>query len=43
MPFGIWWIKIFFDGLSRGGNSIKKTYDGNKEALLKAVLVPPQK
>ena len=29
-----------FDGLTRGGNSITKTYDGNKELLLKEVLVP---
>ena len=29
-----------FDGLTRGGNPITKTYDGNKELLLKDVLVP---
>ncbi len=29
-----------FDGLTRGGNPITKTYDGNKELLLKEVLVP---
>ena len=29
-----------FDGLTRGGNSITKTYDGNKELLLKEVFVP---
>ncbi len=30
-----------FDGLTRNGNTISKTYNGNKEALLKPVLVPP--
>lgn len=32
-----------FDGLSRGGNPISKTYNGNEEALLKEVMVPPTK
>ncbi|MBK8492940.1 MAG: glycosyl hydrolase family 17 [Saprospirales bacterium] len=30
-----------FEGLSRDGNPISKTYGGNKEALLKEVLAPP--
>jgi len=30
-----------FDGLTRGGNPITKTYAGDKEALMKDVLVPP--
>ncbi len=30
-----------FKGLSRNGNPIVKTYDGDKEALMKDVLVPP--
>ncbi len=30
-----------FVGLSRGGNSISKTYGGDKEALLEDVLAPP--
>ncbi|MEO1655268.1 MAG: glycosyl hydrolase family 17 protein, partial [Bacteroidota bacterium] len=30
-----------FEGLSRDGNSITKTYKGDKEALLEEVLVPP--
>lgn len=30
-----------FDGLTRGGNAIVKTFDGNKEALMKTVLAPP--
>lgn len=30
-----------FDGLTRGGNAIVKTFDGDKEALMKTVLVPP--
>jgi len=33
--------KGVFNGLTRDGNPIIKTYDGNKEALLKDVLVPP--
>lgn len=32
-----------FEGLSRGGNPITKTYDGNREALLEDVLLPPVK
>lgn len=30
-----------FEGLSRNGHSMIKTYDGNKEALMADVLVPP--
>ncbi|WP_298532221.1 glycosyl hydrolase family 17 [uncultured Algibacter sp.] len=30
-----------FNGLTRDGQQIKKTYSGDKEALLKDVLVPP--
>jgi len=30
-----------FDGLSRGGKPITKTFGGDKEALMKTVLVPP--
>ena len=32
-----------FKGLSRGGNPITKTYEGNKEALMKDVFMPPVK
>tara|TARA_R110002073_G_scaffold297764_1_gene464078 strand:- start:7139 stop:8413 length:1275 start_codon:yes stop_codon:yes gene_type:complete len=32
-----------FSGLTRNGNSITKTYEGNKETLMKEVLVPPMK
>jgi len=32
-----------FEGLSRGGNSITKTYNGNEEQLLNEVKVPPVK
>jgi exo-beta-1,3-glucanase (GH17 family) len=32
-----------FKGLTRGGNPITKTYNGNKEELLKEVLVPKTK
>lgn len=35
--------KGVFDGLTRDGNPIKKTYDGNLEALMEDVLVPPTK
>ncbi len=30
-----------FKGLSRNGNPITKTYDGDKDAMMKDVLVPP--
>lgn len=33
--------KGIFEGLTRNGTPITKTYDGDKEALLKDVLVPP--
>lgn len=32
-----------FEGLSRGGNPITKTFDGNLEELLKTVALPPVK
>ena len=32
-----------FDGLTRGGNSISKTYDGNQEELMGKVKLPPTK
>jgi exo-beta-1,3-glucanase (GH17 family) len=32
-----------FEGLERGGNTIGKTYDGDKAALLEAVKLPPTK
>jgi exo-beta-1,3-glucanase (GH17 family) len=32
-----------FKGLSRGGNPITKTYNGNKEGLLQEVALPPSK
>ena len=32
-----------FKGLTRNGNTITKTYNGDKEALMKEVLVPPTK
>ena len=35
--------KGIFEGLTRDGNPITKTYDGNKEELLKKVLAPPVK
>lgn len=30
-----------FEGLTRGGQTIRKTYNGNKKELMKDVLVPP--
>ncbi|NRB60788.1 MAG: glycosyl hydrolase family 17 [Winogradskyella sp.] len=33
--------KGIFEGLTRGGNVITKTYDGDRKVLLKEVLVPP--
>lgn len=30
-----------FDGLTRNGNAITKTFNGDKEALMETVLVPP--
>ena len=30
-----------FEGLTRNGNVITKTYDGSKKALMESVLVPP--
>ena len=35
--------KGVFKGLTRGGNPITKTYNGNKEALLFEVQMPPIK
>ncbi|RME92445.1 MAG: glycosyl hydrolase family 17 [Bacteroidetes bacterium] len=32
-----------FDGLKRGGNAIRKTFDGDKGKLLETVLLPPRK
>ena len=33
--------KGIFNGLTRDGNPITKTYNGSKEELMKDVLVPP--
>lgn len=43
--YAIWdWVdQGAFTGLSRTGKPISKTYDGNKEALLEEVLLPPVK
>ena len=35
--------KGIFDGLTRGGNPITKTFSGNKEELMEKVMVPPMK
>ena len=32
-----------FDGLSRNGNPITKTFNGDKDAMMETVLVPPVK
>lgn len=41
--FALWDLvdKGTFEELTRGGYTIKKTYNGNKEELMKDVLVPP--
>ncbi len=41
--YGLWNLvdKGVFEGLTRNGNPITKTYDGNKKALMEDVLVPP--
>jgi len=41
--YAIWDLvdKGIFNGLTRNGNLITKTYNGNKEELMKDVLVPP--
>lgn len=41
--YAIWDLvdKGIFNGLTRDGNPITKTYNGNKEALMQEVLVPP--
>lgn len=43
--YAIWDLvdKGVFTGLSRGGNPIVKTYEGNKSALLRQVPLPPAK
>ncbi|GGD17357.1 glycoside hydrolase family 17 protein [Hyunsoonleella pacifica] len=43
--YAIWHLvdKGVFDGLTRDGNPITKTYNGKKEALLNDVLVPPRR
>ncbi len=33
--------KGIFDGLTRNGNPITKTFDGNKDAMMEEVLLPP--
>ncbi len=41
--YAIWDLvdKGIFEGLTRNGNPIIKTYNGNEEELMKTVLVPP--
>ncbi len=43
--FAVWDLldKGVFKGLTRGGNAIEKTYEGNIQALLKDVKLPPFK
>jgi exo-beta-1,3-glucanase (GH17 family) len=43
--FALWELvdQGIFEGLGRDGNPITKTFGGDKEALLKEVLVPPSK
>ncbi len=35
--------KGVFEGLTRGGNPITKTFDGDKDAMLKSAMIPPVK
>ena len=35
--------KGIFDGLTRDGKPITKTFEGDKEMLMKTVLAPPTK
>jgi len=41
--YGLWEMvdNGIFEGLTRDGNPVVKTYDGDKEKLMKDVLVPP--
>jgi hypothetical protein len=41
--YAVWDIvdKGVFEGLTRGGNAISKTYEGNKDMLMKEVQPPP--
>lgn len=41
--YAIWDLvdKGLFEGLTRNGNPITKTYNGDKDAMMKTVLVPP--
>ncbi len=43
--FALWHLvdKGLFEGLNRNGKPITKTFNGDKEALMKEVLVPPYK
>ena len=43
--YAVWDLvdKGVFEGLGRSGQPVLKTYDGDKEALLKAVNMPPHK
>ncbi|MCB0518471.1 MAG: glycosyl hydrolase family 17 [Lewinellaceae bacterium] len=43
--YAVWDLvdKGVFKGLTRDGNAIGKTYDGDKQALMKEVLLPPMK
>jgi hypothetical protein len=43
--YAIWDLedKGVFKGLTRDGNAIGKTYGGDKQALMKEVLLPPVK
>lgn len=43
--YAVWDLvdKGIFEGLTRGGNPIEKTYGGDEKALLEEVLLPPMK
>ena len=43
--YAVWdWVdKGVFEGLTRGGNPITKTFGGDKDAMLKSAMIPPVK
>ena len=43
MHYGKMLIMEDFKGLTRNGNSITKTYNGNSEILFNNILTPPSK
>ena len=42
MRFGIWWIRVF-EGLTRGGVQITKSFHGDSVLLLQTVSAPKRR